>query len=581
MAPVSRGATDRALAWRVALRLAPAALLVTAAAGWILVAGVERTLESRASARLQRITETSAARMSETAQGVLRGLEQLGLQLKHEEAGRLEGLLLGRPEDIDTAERLRHRAGLDTLELLDESGSILSSSRSGRIGLRDRSLLSREPQSVALEQLETSGGVRWAFRAVHRLDVGRRALFLAASRFVDDAVMERIGGGEAAWLLIDGVQARSAAAAASGIHSDDLGSVAAGRAGAVRGAAASWSAAARKVPGAGGRAQLLLALDRQPDEALQRRMRLLYVLLVLAAGIVAGSSAIWIARSITDPVDRLVRAVDSIASGEADYTFPATERDTFDRLTRSFSNLQRSLERQRQRSLAAERVAAWRDVARHVAHEVKNPLAPIRLTVENLQRARERAPERFETMFREGTATILEEVEQLSRLVGEFSEFARLPQPEPRTQPLEPILDRAVDLFAPAAGLQVERKIPAGLPPVCVDADQMLRAFKNIIANAVDAMPDGERWLGLTAAVEEDFVRVEIADRGRGFAEGQERRIFEPYFTTKQAGTGLGMAITYRIVTEHDGWITAENRPSGGARIVVRLPLAAGRKERG
>ncbi|MCH7779717.1 MAG: HAMP domain-containing protein, partial [Acidobacteria bacterium] len=306
-----------------------------------------------------------------------------------------------------------------------------------------------------------------------------------------------------------------------------------------------------------------------------RGLRGAWLGLTLVAALAAALVGLVLGRRATRPVDQLVRAVDAIAAGKEDYDFPGIPKDEFDELVASFSRLQRSLEQQQRRSAAAERVAAWRDVARHVAHEVKNPLAPIRLTVQNLQRARQEHPEAFDRLFEEGTQTILEEVDQLSRLVGEFSEFARLPDPDPAQESLERLLDEVLELFAADPGLTIVRR-SGDVPSVHIDRDQISRVFKNIVGNAVDAMAAARtRELYVETAIVDGYAEIRFADTGPGFASDAERRVFEPYFTTKSHGTGLGMAISFRIVAEHGGEIVAENRSEGGARVTVRLPLTA------
>jgi nitrogen fixation/metabolism regulation signal transduction histidine kinase len=293
----------------------------------------------------------------------------------------------------------------------------------------------------------------------------------------------------------------------------------------------------------------------------------------------AAVTAFWVSDRIGRPVGRLVRAVDAIAGGEADYTFPGQARDELEELAEAFSRMQRRLELQLQRSSASERVAAWREVARHVAHEVKNPLAPIRLTVENLMRARRDAPELFEGLFEEGTRTILEEVEQLRRLVEEFSEFARLPAPRPRPVDLHRLLDEVVELYSGGGRVEIERDY-AGVPIVVqADSDQLARAMKNIVANAVEAMDGADvehPRIGVRTSVNDGRVTVEIHDNGPGISSDAENKVFEPYFTTRREGTGLGMAIVYRIVTEHGGVIEAGRAPGGGAAITVQLPIGVG-----
>ena len=222
----------------------------------------------------------------------------------------------------------------------------------------------------------------------------------------------------------------------------------------------------------------------------------------------------WIARRAAQPVAELVRAVDAIAAGREDYTFTRQTGDEFEQLVTAFSRLHRSLDLQRERAGAAERVAAWREVARRVAHEVKNPLVPIRLTVENLLRARSKAPEQFDAMFEEGSATILEEVERLRRLVQEFSEFARMPLPERKPNDLSALIDEALALWSGHVDLEIERNVPRRMDPVSVDADQFSRALQNVIGNAVDAMRDrpAPHRLELSVVDEGDWVLIVVAD---------------------------------------------------------------------
>jgi len=286
-------------------------------------------------------------------------------------------------------------------------------------------------------------------------------------------------------------------------------------------------------------------------------------------------AGVWIARRASRPVGELVRAVDAIAAGEADYTFSRQAEGELEELVTAFSRMHRTLALQQERVRAAERVAAWREVARHVAHEVKNPLAPIRLTVENLARARRTAPELFDGMFDEGMETILEEVERLRRLVGEFSEFARLPLPRRRPVDVREMIVETLALFAAEPGLSIERRDAEGLPAVDLDPDQFSRALKNVIGNAVEAMravDGGPRLLCVETGMDEGLLRIEVTDSGPGFSDEASERAFEPYFTTKEEGTGLGMPITSRIIHEHGGVIRAESPTGGGARVVIRLP---------
>jgi nitrogen fixation/metabolism regulation signal transduction histidine kinase len=327
---------------------------------------------------------------------------------------------------------------------------------------------------------------------------------------------------------------------------------------------------------------IAVAVNRGRLDRLFGRMRNAFFLLGGGVSLTAAFAGLWIARRISRPVNELVRAFDDMAAGEADYTFPVARQHELQELIASVSRLHRALEAQRRRSIAAERVATWRDVARVVAHEVKNPLVPIRLTAENLLRARREAPARFDAMFHEGMKTIMEEVEQLRIMVEEFSSFARMPQPDRRPEDLERLLDSVVDLYESEPAVRIERRRAGDLPEIALDADQISRALKNVFGNAIEAMKQERSGraegmlLEVSTALEGEMVRVEVADNGPGFTGEAERRLFEPYYTTKSGGTGLGMALTYRIVVEHGGTIAAENRSGGGARVSIRLPVKSG-----
>jgi nitrogen fixation/metabolism regulation signal transduction histidine kinase len=297
---------------------------------------------------------------------------------------------------------------------------------------------------------------------------------------------------------------------------------------------------------------------------------------LLAAAVVAGAGAAgaWAGRRVGRPVRQLVRAVEAISAGEG-YRFPRGRWDEFAELEAAFARMQRSLELQAHRSRAAERVAAWREAARQVAHEVKNPLVPIRLTVENLKRARRESSPLFDELFEEGSRTILEEVEQLRRLVGEFAEFARLPPPSPRRLPFESLVDEVLELYAADPEVRISRDFPRGESWVMADAEQMSRALKNVLGNAVEAMRGVERGpIEVTLRRDGDGLELSVRDHGAGLSPVARERVFEPYFTTKAGGTGLGMAITHRIVTEHGGTIAVEPAEGGGTRVVIRLPPA-------
>ena len=295
-----------------------------------------------------------------------------------------------------------------------------------------------------------------------------------------------------------------------------------------------------------------------------------------------------LAQGISRPIRSLVARVDTLTAERA--AAPLTvgrARDEVRRLTLSFEQMLEALEESERQRGAAEKIAAWQDVARRIAHEVKNPLSPIRLAVENLRRTRTRSPDDFDRALEEETATILEEVDSLRRLVDEFSKFARMPAPRPASCDLRAIIAQVLALFAPrmvSEAVRVTMNDAESPPSIRADAEQIGRVLKNVISNALDAMQTvSDRHLEITVRRVEGtrrgaaayYVEVAVRDNGTGFTPDALRRVFEPYFTTRSGsgGTGLGMAIAYRIVADHGGTIRAGEAPGGGATITMRLPI--------
>jgi signal transduction histidine kinase len=302
--------------------------------------------------------------------------------------------------------------------------------------------------------------------------------------------------------------------------------------------------------------------------------------LALGGALLAG---LFLAHTIARPVRALTERAEEIARGRARPILLPEDRDEVRRLATAIEQLLDALEGSERQRLAAERRAAWDEVARRIAHEVRNPLSPIQLAVENLRRTRQRAPEHFDRALEEETEAILEEVQSLRRLVDEFSEFARLPRPTFAAESPRELVQRALGLFRPRierSGVAVRAECDLAPPQVACDAEQVGRVLKNVLANALDALEGvSERSLGVTVAASgpdtAPVCDIVIRDSGVGLTEEAARRAFEPYFTTKQArgGTGLGMAIACRIVEEHGGTIAIEGHPGGGATVTIRLPV--------
>jgi signal transduction histidine kinase len=258
--------------------------------------------------------------------------------------------------------------------------------------------------------------------------------------------------------------------------------------------------------------------------------------------------------------------------GAADGTFTA-----FNRMTKELKDARAKLVR-------AERVAAWRDVARRIAHEIKNPLTPIRMAIETLRKAKQRNHPELDDIFEESTTAVLEEVQRMERIVSEFSRFARMPRPKAESLDVTEVAEHVVQVHAlPAevtqpegkAAAQVKLEAEQGLMAVRADRGQLTQVLTNLVQNAVDAAkeksPERPRVL-VRLAGEEDGVRIEVHDNGPGIPEDGRAQVLEPYYTTKAHGTGLGLAIVDRIVADHGGSLAIEmSSELGGALVVVRL----------
>jgi nitrogen fixation/metabolism regulation signal transduction histidine kinase len=281
----------------------------------------------------------------------------------------------------------------------------------------------------------------------------------------------------------------------------------------------------------------------------------------------------WATARITRPVQRLAESAGKVAAGNWGTTVEVASSDEIGQLARAFNRMTHELVEQRERLVQAERVAAWRELARRLAHELKNPLFPLQITVENMQRARDSYPEQFEEVFREGTSTLLAELSKLKQIIGRFSDFAKMPAPEIGAVNLNELVVESMRLFEAQlakAGVRAQTQLDPGLRPVQADAEQMTRVLRNLILNAVDAMPGGG-WLTVRTKTLGSGARLEVSDTGQGLTPEECERLFTPYYTTKTHGTGLGLAIVQSVVSDHKGRIAVESEKGKGTTFRIDL----------
>jgi two-component system, NtrC family, nitrogen regulation sensor histidine kinase NtrY len=289
--------------------------------------------------------------------------------------------------------------------------------------------------------------------------------------------------------------------------------------------------------------------------------------------------AAWIiARRITGPVEKLSSAADQIASGAWDTRVEIESNDEVGKLAAHFNQMTAELITQRDRLVQSERVAAWRELARRLAHELKNPLFPLQITVENLLRAREQYPDQFDEVFRESTSTMLAEIGNLKTIISRFSDFSKMPTPEMQRVDLNALVKDTVKLFEPqlpktGKGISVKVELDAALSIIEADPVLLRRVFENLLLNAVDAMPNGGILILQTEQLSSS-VAVEVSDTGTGIMEEEADRLFTPYYTTKKHGTGLGLAIAQSVISDHQGKISVRSKPGEGTTFRIELPVA-------
>jgi two-component system nitrogen regulation sensor histidine kinase NtrY len=224
--------------------------------------------------------------------------------------------------------------------------------------------------------------------------------------------------------------------------------------------------------------------------------------------------------------------------------------------------------------IRAQKVAAWREVARRLAHEIKNPLTPIQLSAERLRRYFASGPPMAQALVEECTTTIVGEVESLKGLVDEFSQFARMPAPRTVPTDLAPLIADALALYNGIfTDVHIEQQFASGVPLVRLDAEQIRRVIINLVDNAIEAMERKGRILVETQLdAANGVVRIVVADDGPGIPAAERDKLFLPYYSTKRRGSGLGLAIVRRIIAEHGGSIEAGDNSPRGTRFTIELP---------
>ena len=476
---------------------------------------------------------------------------------------------------VNEAEALASMLELDFVELVARDSSIISSAQwPARFGYKDE-WVTRVGQARAraafLKREELPDDVALALIAVRAVSVGETALYIAGGERIDRNFLPSLTLPEGMRVVLHRAFASNPPDALTPLVDEvqrtrrEISRVV-------------GEEAVQAIPLAGRDDDLLGVLLVSSS----RRDLLAVQGLIVKLGLGVGSAGVavgvliawWATARVTRPVNRLAAAAGQVAAGNWSARVEVASPDEIGELARTFNQMTEHLVEQRERLVQAERVAAWRELARRLAHELKNPLFPLQITVENMRRAREQYPEQFDEVFREGVATLAAELANLKAIVARFSDFARMPPPERQPVSLNDVVRGVMKLFQAqleSAHVAADVQLDESLPVIEADPEQVKRALQNLVLNALDAMPSGGA-LAVRTLRQNGTARLEVADTGAGLTPEERERLFTPYYTTKQHGTGLGLAIVQSVVSDHGGSIAVDSEPGKGTTFRVDLP---------
>jgi len=495
---------------------------------------------------------------------------------------------------LDDAQAIAEAQQLDFLEFADDHGTIISSAQwPAKFGYKEALVTPASPTNPFLKEEETPAGPALGLFAIRTVAAGDRKLyviggirldktFLASlelpagmrvllyenldhDKFLPDhliAASDSPADPQEFAALVRRLQQTNAEA--SGVVHDDSGG----------------DETVNAIPLTGENNQLLGILlvgsSRQIYTELRGQIRSAALLAAGVGLVMAVLLSSWAAARVTRPVEELAHAARKIAGGNWNTQVQSASHDEIGQLADSFNHMTRDLLDQRERLVQAERVAAWRELARRLAHELKNPLFPLQLTVENLLRAREHGEQQFNETFNETASTLLAEISNLKTIIGRFSDFSKMPQPQFHAVRLSDLVQEALKLHQAQLSQAniVYQFQPSETPeqPIAADPDLLHRALSNLVINAIEAMPDGGT-LTLRTRQDSNSARIEISDTGKGLTQEECERLFTPYYTSKVHGTGLGLAIVQSIVSDHGGRISVNSKPGRGTTFIIDLTV--------
>ncbi len=301
------------------------------------------------------------------------------------------------------------------------------------------------------------------------------------------------------------------------------------------------------------------------------RLAFLLAFLVAAAGVVILASlvGIRIGFGITRPLHALIKGTREMARDNLEYRIPKGRNDEIGLLIESFNQMAQDLVENRRKRLEAEQIAAWREIARRLAHEIKNPLTPIQLTVQQMRDKYAGDDPAYKKLVADCTEIVTEEVESLRSLVQEFANFARMPSLSLSPGDLNTGVRDVVRLYPDA---RIRLDLQDTMPLLELDTEQMRRVLINLIENGIDASEKGGQ-ITITTHTSGDTATLSITDTGPGVPSEDRGRIFQPYVSSKESGMGLGLAVVRSIIEDHGGHISVTDAPTGGAQFDIQMPI--------
>ncbi|HET6511646.1 MAG TPA: ATP-binding protein, partial [Candidatus Kapabacteria bacterium] len=302
-----------------------------------------------------------------------------------------------------------------------------------------------------------------------------------------------------------------------------------------------------------------------------RTTSLIYGTFAALGVVLLGIGAIFAAR-VASPIQRLILATEHVAEGELGTTIEVDRDDEIGELMHAFNIMTAELEKSRERIAASERELAWKEMARQVAHEIKNPLTPMRLSVQHLEHAQEMKDPNFGMIFKRVMRTLGEQIDLLTRIATEFSRFGEMPRRRYRAVPVRKVVESAVALFdSERHRIRFAIDIPPTLSPIHADEEEFRRLLVNLIRNATQAI-DSWGVIAIRASEDKGMIHIRLSDTGSGMDEETLAKAFDPNFSTKTSGMGLGLAIVKKTITDMSGTISVESKLGQGTTFHIEVP---------